>query len=97
MKRTMTILWLLAAASVSPLIFPIAASGRSTMDELAKLALLPAAGILLVVVALLYRIDDSLAKISQAGLAAGAIATMPWRASGYQVSCSASCRATCLG
>jgi hypothetical protein len=36
MKRVMTILALLAAASISPLIFPLAESGRSSMDVLAK-------------------------------------------------------------
>src|SRR5882762_7848253 len=76
MKRTMTILWLLTAASVSPLIFPIAESGRSSMDVLAKLALLPAAALLLITVGLLYRVDDSLARLSGAGLAAGAIAAV---------------------
>jgi hypothetical protein len=76
MKRAMTILLLLAAASVSPLIFPIAQSGRSTMDVLAKLALLPAAALLLITVGLLYRVDDSLARLSVTGLAAGAIATV---------------------
>jgi hypothetical protein len=76
MKRALTILLLLAAAAVSPLIFPLAESGRSTMDVLAKVALLPAAGLLLVSVALLYRIDDWLARISAAGLAAGALATV---------------------
>jgi hypothetical protein len=76
MKRALTILLLLAAASVSPLIFPVAESGRSTMDVLAKLALLPAAALLLITVGLLYRVDDLLARISAAGLAAGAIATV---------------------
>ncbi|HVC91863.1 MAG TPA: hypothetical protein VND66_14710 [Acidobacteriaceae bacterium] len=76
MKRALTIMLLLAAASVSPLIFPIAQSGRSSMDVLAKLALLPSAAILLITVALLYRAKDSLAKISTVGLAAGAVATI---------------------
>ncbi len=76
MKRALMILLLLATASVSPLIFPIAESGRGTMDLLAKFALLPAAGLLLATVALLYRFDDSVAKISLAGLAAGTIATI---------------------
>jgi hypothetical protein len=76
MKRALMILLLLAAASVSPLIFPIAESGRGTMNLLAKVALLPAAGLLVATVALLYRIDESLAKISLAGLAAGTIATI---------------------
>ncbi len=76
MKRGLTILLLLGAASVSPLIFPIAESGRSSMDVLAKLALLPAATLLLITVGLLYRADDSLARLSAAGLAAGAIATV---------------------
>jgi len=76
MKRALTILLLLASASVSPLVFPIAESGRSTMDVLAKVALLPAAGLLLATVALLYWIDDSLARISVAGLVTGAVATV---------------------
>jgi hypothetical protein len=76
MKRALTILLLLAAASVSPLIFPIAESGRSSMDILAKLALLPVAALLLATVGLLYRANDSLARISAAGLAAGAVATI---------------------
>ena len=76
MKRTMTILLLLAAASVSPLIFPIAESGRSSMDVLAKLALLPAAALLLITIGMLYRFDDSLARASVVGLAAGVAATV---------------------
>jgi len=76
MKRGLTILLLLGAASVSPLIFPIAESGRSSMDVLAKLALLPVALLLLVTVGLLYRLDDSLARLSAAGMAAGAVATV---------------------
>jgi hypothetical protein len=76
MKRALTIMLLLAAASASPLIFPIAEAGRSSMDVLAKLALLPSAVILLVAIGLLYCIDHSLARISAAGLAAGAVATI---------------------
>ena len=76
MKRALRIVLLLAAASVSPLIFPLAQSGRSTMDVLAKFALLPAAGLLLMTLALLYGIDDSLARVSLVGLATGAIATL---------------------
>lgn len=76
MKRALTILLLLAAASVSPLIFPIAQSGTNTMDVLAKLALLPAAALLLITVGVLYRVDNSLARLSATGLAAGAVATV---------------------
>lgn len=76
MKRALTIMLLLATASASPLIFPIAEAGRSSMDVLAKLALLPSAVILLFAIGLLYRIDHSLARISAAGLAAGAVATI---------------------
>jgi hypothetical protein len=76
MKRAMTILFLLATASVSPLIFPIAESGRSSMDVLAKLALLPAGALLLITVGVLYRVEDSLARTSTMGLAAGALATV---------------------
>ena len=71
MKHALTILLLLLAASVAPLIFPIAESGRSSMDVLAKIALLPAAALLLATLALLYRSNDSLAKTAAAGLAAG--------------------------
>jgi hypothetical protein len=76
MKRAMVILLLLALASVSPLIFPLAESGRSSMDVLAKLVLLPAGALLLITVGALYRSDDSLARTSALGLAAGAIATV---------------------
>lgn len=76
MKDTLTILWLLATASVSPLIFPIAESGRSSLDVLAKLALLLAAALLLATIALLYRGNKARARTSAAGLAAGAIATL---------------------
>ena len=76
MKRALMILWLLTLASVSPLIFPIAESGRGSMDVLARVALMPALGFLLVTLRVLYRVDDSLARISAVGLAAGAIATL---------------------
>jgi hypothetical protein len=76
MKRALIILWLLTLASVSPLVFPVAESGRSSMDVLAKLALLPTAALLLITVTVLYRVDDSLARISSVGLAAGAVATL---------------------
>jgi hypothetical protein len=76
MKRMMTILVLLAAASVSPLIFPLAESGRSTMDVLAKFALLPAIGLIAVIWGLLHRREDPLARHVAAGLAAGAVATI---------------------
>lgn len=76
MKRALMTMLLLAAAAVSPLIFPIAESGRSSMDILAKLALLPSAVILPVTIGLLYRIDHSLARIGAAGLAAGAVASI---------------------
>lgn len=76
MKQALTILLLLTAASVSPLIFPMAESGRSSMDVLAKIALLPAGVLLLATLALLYRSNDSLAKTAAAGLAAGAVATV---------------------
>jgi hypothetical protein len=76
MKRMMTILVLLAAASVSPLIFPLAESGRSTMDTLAKLALLPSIAVIGIVWGLLHRDDDPLAKPVAVGLAAGVVATV---------------------
>jgi len=59
MKRTAIVISLLALASVSPLIFPRAESGRSSMDVLAKFALLPAAGVLLSALVMLQRKDDS--------------------------------------
>jgi hypothetical protein len=76
MKRMMTILVLLAAASVSPLIFPIAESGRSSMDALAKLALLPSIALIGVVWQILHRRNDPLARPIAVGLAAGAVATI---------------------
>jgi hypothetical protein len=76
MKRMMTILALLAAASLSPLIFPLAESGRSTMDVLAKLALLPAIWLIAVIWGLLHRREDPLARYIAVGLAAGAVATV---------------------
>jgi tryptophan-rich sensory protein len=76
MKRIMTIVVLLAAASVSPLIFPLAESGRSTMDTLAKLSLLPSIAVIGIVWGFLYRRDDPLARPVAVGLAAGAVATI---------------------
>jgi hypothetical protein len=76
MKRLMIVVSLVALASVSPLVFPIAESGRSSMDILAKLALLPVAGVLLTALVLLYRKNDGVAKVGLAGLAAGAVATL---------------------
>jgi len=76
MKRMMTILLLLATASVSPLIFPLAESGRSTMDVLAKFALLPSIAAIGAIWQLLRRHDDPLARNVAVGLAAGAVATV---------------------
>jgi hypothetical protein len=76
MNRMVTILVLLAAASVSPLIFPLAESGRSTMDVLAKFVLLPSIAVIGIVWGLLYRQDHPLAKPVAVGLAAGAVATI---------------------
>src|SRR6516164_4221482 len=76
MRRMMTILVLLAAASVSPLIFPLAQSRRSTMDALAKLALLPSIALIGLILGFLYRNDDPLARPIVVGLAAGAVATI---------------------
>ena len=75
MKRVMTILILLGAASISPLIFPLAESGRSSMDALAKLALLPSIAVIGVFLGFLYRRNDPLARLAVIGLAAGAVAT----------------------
>jgi len=76
MKRVMTILILLGAASISPLIFPLAESGRSSMDVLAKFALLPSIAVIAILLGLLYRRNDPLAHLAVVGLAAGAVATV---------------------
>lgn len=76
MKRMITILLLLLAASVSPLIFPLAESGRSTMDVLAKFALLPSMGAIGGIWLILRRRNDPLARHIAVGLAAGAVATL---------------------
>jgi hypothetical protein len=76
MKRVMTILALLAAASVSPLIFPLAESGRSSLDVLARVALLPAIAVLGIFLGFLYRRNDPLARLAVVGLGAGALATV---------------------
>jgi hypothetical protein len=76
MKRMTIILVLLAAASVSPLIFPLAESGRSTMDVLAKLALVPSIAVIAAMAGLLYRRKDSFGRVVVASLAAGAVATV---------------------
>ena len=75
MRKMITILVLLAAASVSPLIFPLAESGRGTMDVLAKFALLPSIAVIWIIWGLLRRRDDPLAKLLAVGLVAGAVAT----------------------
>lgn len=76
MKRVVTILILLAAASVSPLIFPMAESGRSSMDVLARVALLPSIGVIGIFLGFLYRRNDPLARLAVVGLGAGAVATV---------------------
>jgi hypothetical protein len=76
MKRVITILILLAAASISPLIFPLAESGRSSMDVLAKFALLPSIAVVGVFLGFLYRRHDPLARLVAVGLGAGAVATL---------------------
>jgi hypothetical protein len=76
MKRVMTILILLAAASIAPLIFPLAESGRSSMDILAKVALLPSIAVIGMFLGFLYRRNDPLARLAVVGLAAGAVATV---------------------
>jgi hypothetical protein len=76
MKRMMTILVLIGAASVSPLIFPLAESGRSTMDVLARFALLPSIAVIALVWGLLRRSHDPLAHSTAVGLASGAVATV---------------------
>jgi hypothetical protein len=76
MKRIMTILALLTAASISPLILPLAESGRSSMDVLAKVALLPSIAVIGMFLGFLYRRNDPLARLAVVGLAAGAVATV---------------------
>jgi hypothetical protein len=76
MRRMITIVVLLGGASVSPLIFPLAESGRSTMDTLAKLSLLPSVALIGIVWGFLYHRDDPLARPVAVGLAAGAVATI---------------------
>jgi hypothetical protein len=76
MKKMMIILVLLLAASVSPVIFPLAESGRGTMDVLAKVAMLPAIALIAAIWGLLHRRDDPLARHIAVGLAAGAVATI---------------------
>jgi hypothetical protein len=76
MKRLMMIMLLVAAASVSPLIFPLAESGRGTMDVLAKFGLLPAIVVMGVIWGLLRHADDALARRVAVGLGAGAVATI---------------------
>jgi hypothetical protein len=75
MKRVMTILILLAAASVSPLIFPLAESGRSSMDVLAKFALPPSIAIIGIFLGF-HRRNDPLVRLAVVGLGAGAVATV---------------------
>ena len=76
MKRMMMILVLLGTASVSPLLFPLAESGHSSMDVLAKLALLPSVALIGIVWQILHRRNDPLARPIAVGLAAGAVATI---------------------
>lgn len=76
MKRVMTILSLLVGASISPLIFPLAESGRSSMDVLAKVALLPSIAVIGIIWGLLYGRNDPLARLVAVGLGAGAVATL---------------------
>jgi hypothetical protein len=76
MKRIMAILILLAAASISPLIFPLAESGRSSMDALAKVALLPSIAVIGIIWGLLYRRNDPLARVVAVGLGSGVVATV---------------------
>lgn len=76
MKRVMTILVLLAAAAISPLIFPVAESGRSSLDVLAKIALLPSIALIGIIWGFLYRRSDPLARLVAVGLGAGAVATL---------------------
>lgn len=75
MKRVMTILVLLTAASISPLIFPMAESGRSSMAVLARVALMPSIGLIGMFLGFLYRRNDPLARLAVVGLGAGAVAT----------------------
>jgi hypothetical protein len=76
MKRIMTILILLAGASISPLIFPLAESGRSSMAVLAKVALLPSIALIGIIWRFLRRRNDPLARLATVGLGAGAVAAL---------------------
>ena len=72
MRRMITIVVLLGAASVSPLIFPLAESGRSTMDTLAKLSLLPSVALIGLFgdfsIAVMIHSQDQWQWVSQRGL-----------------------------
>ena len=91
MKRALTILLLLASASVSPLIFPIAESGRGAMDVLAKLALLPSAALLLITVGALYRFDDRWRGLVPLAWRRAPLPRLPWKPSDCQVFGLVSC------
>ena len=91
MKRVMTILVLLTAASISPLIFPMAESGRSSMAVLAKFALMPSIGLIGMFLGFLYQRNDPLARVAAVGLGAGAVATFALEAIRLPDSGLASC------
>lgn len=77
MKRLLLIVLLLASASVSPIIFPVAQAGWSSLDVLAKTALLPSIAVMALTIAVLFGSGDrQLARIAAASLAAGALATV---------------------
>jgi hypothetical protein len=76
MKRMLSILVLLGAASVAPLIFPAVESGHGSMDVLALYALLPSIAVLFALIGLFYRFERDLARVAAVGLGAGAIATL---------------------
>lgn len=76
MKRLIPIALLLASASVAPMIFPVAQAGWSSLDVLAKAALLPSIAVMgLSIAVLLGSGERRLGRIAIAGLAAGALAT----------------------
>lgn len=76
MKRLIAIVVLLGAASVGPLIFPAAEAGHSSMDVLARFALLPSVAIIFLALGLLHELDQSVAKLASVGVTAGAVATL---------------------
>jgi hypothetical protein len=66
----------LALASVGPLIFPAAQAGYGNLKDFALWFLLPAIGLLLVLVLVLWHRDQSLSHTIVHGATAGALGTV---------------------